>query len=186
MQVKRLTVGNLFILLQRFDIPVENWGTGEAKDLVNYLKEIGEGESYLRIDHTGISRVVEIVKMHFKSPQPEKKVILKEIRQTLPDGRKRERNQEPAGKIKLGETPDEALKREIREELKLEPADYTHKALPTRIESRPSKSYPGISCLYIIHPFEIVPNLGTQVLRPWFETTQEDGTILYFEWVPEE
>ncbi len=183
MNTNVLTTGKLIRILQIFGVPVENWGTGEAKRVRDLYKEINEGESHLRIDHTGITRVVEIVKMHFRSPQPGEEVILKEVFQILPDGRRKNRNQEPGGKIKSGETPDEALKREIWEEVRLEPEDFNHTVLPTRRELRPSKSYPGITCAYIIHPFKIVPNIGTHVLRPQFETTEDDGTILHFEWV---
>lgn len=168
-----------------FGVPVENWGKGESKNVSHFYKEIDAGESYLRINHEGLARVVEIVKMHFKSPIPEEKVILMEVFQILPDGRRKNRNQEPGGKIQTSEIPTNALKREILEELGLQPEDYKYMALPVKIEFRSSKSYPGIICQYIIHPFEITPNIGTHILQREFEIIEENGTILHFEWVPE-
>lgn len=185
MNTNVLTTGKLISLLQMFGVPVENWGKGESKDVSHFYKEIDAGESYLRIDQKGLARVVEIVKMYFKSPQPGEKVVLKEIFQILPNGRKKIRNQEPGGKIQTGEKSTSALEREIFEKLDLLPAYYKYKSLPVEVEFRPSKSYPGIICQYVIHRFEIVPNIGTHILQREFEIVEKNGTVLHFEWVPE-
>ena len=168
-----------------FGVPVEDWGKGESKDVSHFHKEIDAGESYIRIDNKGLARVVEIVEMYFKSPQPWEKVVLKEVFQILPDGRRREKNMVPGGKIKTGETSSEALTREILEELNLEPEEYKYVSLPVKVEFRSSKSYPGMVCQYIIHPFEIVPNIGTHILNREFEIVEKNGTVLHFEWFPE-
>lgn len=182
MNTNVFTISKLASILEMFGVPVETWGKGEAKDIGDFYKEIVAGESYLHINNQGIARVVEIVEMHFKSPQPWKKVILKEVFQILPDGRKRERNLEPAGKVKAGETPTEALIREVFEEVKLKSDHFGYRLLSPRVEVRQSKSYPGITCKYIIYPFEIVPDIGTHVLQREFEITEENGTVLHFEW----
>ena len=113
----------LWILLETFGVPVESWGTGKAKNISDLLKELGEGECYLRIGKDGVQRVTEIVKMHITDPCSPGRGRLFVVSQTLPDGRVRTRNEMPAGKIKREENPDQAFVREMEEELRLSPSD---------------------------------------------------------------
>lgn len=173
-------------LLSDFGVPTSLWGLGEAKKTQDLVKEISEGESYLRIDADGVFRIVEIVKMFLYPPphHPARDCLLMEVGQYFPDGRYRERNQHPAGKVKRGESPKDAFLREAKEELKLD-AFFEILALPVLSESRPSKSYPGLPCLYIVHGFR-AGVFGMENLCHHEESTitEEDGTKHIFKWEP--
>ena len=99
-----LTVDDLAAILGKFNISTESWGTGKAKGIGDLAEEINNGESSLRINDDGIMRVTRIVKMRIIDPNNLARGILKEVFQILPDGRRRDRNQMPSGRIKAGES----------------------------------------------------------------------------------
>lgn len=180
-----LTEAKLAGILAIFCVPTENWGTGKAKRVGDLLAEINTGESCLRLDRGGIMRVTEIVKIHFLDPSNFNRGTLKELFHVFPDGRKRERNQELSGKIKTGETPNEALLREVWEEFGLRENDLKSRQLSSKTEFEESRSYPGLPCCYIIHLFEVTLHTGSILLPDEFETRESDGTVLHFKWVAE-
>ena len=170
-------------LLKDYGVDTVLWGTGEAKTTKDFLEEIVQGESYLRIDGDGILRVVEIVKMLIYHPDHPEWHCLLEVSQMLPDGRLRQRMQNPSGKLKRGESPEACLKRELLEELKVQEGTYEYSLIGMHEESRPSKSYPGLECRYKIHTFTIRPHVSSLILQePVFTIAEDDDTLHTFGW----
>lgn len=172
-------------LLNQFWIPIQHWGIGEAKTLDDLLDEISIGESHLIINDNGISRVVGIVKMFISNAVNPSNGLLIEWGQYLPDGRYRQRMQSPGGKIKKGESPKQALLREVKEELNIgEEEIYKLSALPVKSETRSSRSYPGLICIYTVYGFKITIVGGSEVCRrEEFTKTESNGARLIFKWV---
>lgn len=170
-------------ILSGFGINTVSWGKGRAKTAAHLLNEIQEGECYLKISDSGISRMVEVIPMFIHDPSRPERGCLLEWSQTLPDGRIRQRKQTPCGKIKKGETPREALIREIKEELNLDQDGFLFSAMPTKLWTKQSGSYPGLPCLYIMHGFDVVLNQNSPALQDSFTVkTGEDGSSHLFRW----
>jgi 8-oxo-dGTP pyrophosphatase MutT (NUDIX family) len=169
-------------LLNKFGVNTGLWGIGEALDVAHLFEEILQGESYLKIDKDGISRVTEIVKMFFCDPNHPERGYLLELGQKLPDERIRERRQHPSGKIKNGESPEEAVIREIKEELQIGRDGYHLTRMPSGFECRPSKAYPELTCYYNIHKFWVTLSPDSPALKETFSTTEENGSTLFFGW----
>lgn len=179
------TIDEVFlrILLQKSDIPLDSWGIQKAKSVSNLLEELQRGECYLRIDANGVTRTTEIVKMHITDPSRPERGKLFVASQTLSDGRVRERNEMPAGKIKGKESPDEGFRREMEEELQLPPEDWTSQSSQTTRELRPSPSYPGLPCVYLVHHFNVVVvNPNSPALQDEFTLKDGDGGSQVFRW----
>ncbi|MBX4200958.1 NUDIX domain-containing protein [Candidatus Parcubacteria bacterium] len=179
-----LSLSQLELVLEAFGSPVAQWGKGEARSVQSLLDEILEGESHLQIDGFGLSRVVSIVKMFITSDHFPHKILL-EWGQVLPDGRSRERRQNPSGKIGRGERPEKAAQREAEEELGIVAADlFQVVALHMVEESRPSKSHPSLACRYRIYPFELHLGDDAKVCQEeTFERVEVNGTRHIFKWV---
>lgn len=180
------TIDEVFIriLLQKFEVPVDSWGTGKAKNVTDLLRELFEEECYLRVDNDGVARILEIIKMHITDPSRPERGKLFVASQTLSDGRVRERNEMPAGKIKGKESPDKGFRREMKEEIPfLSRADWIGGFSNTTREPRPSPSYPGLQCVYLVHHFNIVlVNPNSPALQDEFTLVDGDGGSQVFRW----
>ncbi len=170
-------------LLKKFGVPVDTWGFGKAQTVTTLLKEINEGETSLVIDNIGITRSIQIVKMHIGDLEHRGHGRLVEWKQIFPDGRERERNQEPSEKIKVGETPEAALARGIMEELEQGPENWVldHALSPVR-EANESPSYPGLLTVYVIHHFYVW--LTDSSLQNEFRVKDPEGYTSIFRWDP--
>src|SRR3989344_5023000 len=138
-----ISQNKLNCFLSSFGVPhYELWGRGETKTILDLFREIQQEECYLRCDENGLWRVTEIVKMLITDALFHGCRYLLEWAQYLPDGRYRERKQNPSGKMRRGESAQEAVLREAYEELGIKSHDC-HKlsALPVKWENRLSKSY---------------------------------------------
>jgi hypothetical protein len=177
-----LNLCNLKNLLFEFSIDTQSWGKEQAKSVEDLFEEIAQGESQLRIDVRGISRVVEIVRMFVCDPNSPERGYLLEMSQCLPGGQIRERKRCPAGKLRQGESPEEAVVRELKEELKIERDGCQLSLICSKLENAPSPSYPGLPCYYAVHEFRVVLKPDSYALKESFTTTEEDGTFHIFGW----
>jgi len=182
--LKKIDEAFLRTILKMFDVPLETWGTGKAQNVSDLLRELQQGECYLCVDNDGVTRVLEIVKMHISDPQFLERGNLLEWSQTFPDNRVRERKQMPSEKLKSGETSEAALARGLKEELELESIDWVAEPSKTVKELRASLSYPNLPSVYIIHHFNVALNTDSPALRDEFTIVSKDPNegILYFRW----
>lgn len=175
-------------LLEAGAVMTQGWGQGEAKTVGDLFQEIKDDESVLRIEATlggvRLVRVLRVVKMAII--QTRTRQILQEVKQILPDGRIRERNQIPGGKISFNETSMDAFYREMEEELTLEPGEYTWTP-PLRpvFEERVSPSYPGLITVYETYLFSVNLNLNVEYgrFRDGFRHKESSGVEAVFAWV---
>jgi hypothetical protein len=133
----------------------KKWGTGGAKTYRDLTDEINKGECYLRIDDHGLTRVTRVVRMEITDQELGR---LLEVRQVFPDGRTRERNKVPSGKLNSTEDPETGMLREMKEELRLvgtDPDVFSWSEPEMRREANESPSYPGLRSEYELHTFQI-------------------------------
>ena len=166
-------------MLKLFGVDISGWGSGATRNIEDYFNELRVGESLLCVDASGVYRKLRIVKMIIEDP---KKGILFEDYQVLPDGRRKDRKQAPAGKIGANEKPEEALKRELFEELGITDGNFDYFFDGVSVEERASKSYPNLRCVYEVHLARI-KLLGNVVISDGHEIIdKEDGKKLIFCW----
>jgi len=175
-------------LLEAGAVMTQGWGQGEAKTVGDLFQEIKDDESVLRIEATlggvRLVRVLRVVKMSITQTRTLK--TLTEVKQILPDGRIRERNQVPSGKISFSETPVDALYREMEEELTLEPGEYiwTPPVSPV-FEERFGRSYPNLLTVYELYTYSVSLNLNVEYgrFRDGFRHKERSGVEAVFAWV---
>lgn len=177
-----ISVNSFADFLRLFGVDVNSWGVGEAKSVKDFLKELGAGESFLRIDKNGIARVLRVVKMIIEDNSG--KALIEDY-QILPDGRKKHRNQNPGGKIGINETPLQALHREIEEELGdvIKSGDYEVEILEVFNEERPSKAYPTLRSIYEVNKVGVILRKGVNIPDGYHSRDKEDGKVLVFRWI---
>lgn len=170
-------------MLSQSGVDLSQWGKGEACTVEQFLDELGAEESVLRFYADGsIARVLRVVKLIITDPE---KGTLLEDYQILPDGRRKDRQHTPGGKIGNHETPREAVVREMDEELNLKSFDYLFKMERPHIEEKPSRSHPTLRSIYEMHPAYITTYLHDDAkIEDGYNTIdKEDGkTRLFFRW----
>lgn len=181
---KMFTASNINDVLTSFGVDLNLWGKEKAKTVRDLTQEIMDGECYLQIDDEGLARMVNIVKMYISDlNRPGWHLV--EQSQILPDDQIRIRNQDPSGKIRQGESPEMALLREMKEGLSLNEGEFTFSALSPKKEQRPSDSYPGLKCVYVVYGFQVILKPGVHALRDSFLIYIPKEKITHrFEWMP--
>lgn len=171
-------------LLEDCGIDITSWGVGKAKTVNDLFGEIVEGESHLRIDDDGLHRIIEVAKLHISQALYAERGCLVEVSESLPDGRVISRNEYPSETLKKGETSQQAVMRGIWEELQVgKDGIYSVEMTPPVVESRPSKSYPGFSCKYVLHHAKIeLYNSVSICHQVTFTVKEDDGTEHVFRW----
>ncbi len=182
--MNHFTTHFLEMLMSVFLVDTEAWGKGEAKTINDLFGEVLGGESYLRIDGTTLTRVVEVAKIKISQALYRNRGYLIEVSRSLPDGRISQRNGYPAEKLKRHETPAQAVVRGIHEELQLSENNIHHMAMmPAVKEIKSSKSYPNLQCIYILHESDVVLLNSVSIChKSMFETKEDDGTMHQWKW----
>lgn len=166
------------------DIPVDRWGTGQAKRVEDLWSELGTGESVLT--DLPPQRWVAFVSVIVRRGD----TILTEVAQLLATGETRTRRLPPGEKMYPGEDAETTAYRCVWEELGV--PHESCRILPgcRRTEASrvgESPSYPGLVTRYRRNEVEmVIPDLpGTA-----FSTTESDRsqdatvTIHYWDWCP--
>lgn len=173
---------DLAALLVSSGVDISLWGMGEAKSLQDLYEELSSGETELsRLENGKLYRRVRVCGLEVFYVEGDNLLRLKEKYQMFKDGRRRERNLpcSLAEKVVAGESFLEAAGRGLKEELGLiiDPNRLSYQGV--NIESRESKSYPGLNTRYVFAVFELF--LNPNDYKP--EYVEDDGKkITYFGW----
>jgi len=172
----------LLVFLQDHNVPLHEWGTGEAKTFDHLLLEISLGESELTEKDGKVLRSAEGSMLNVYYYDGQATWVLIEEKQVFTDGRSRTRNLDPAigEKMRPGETPEDGAYRALSEELGItEKLPLIPK--PLRMKGPvPSQSYPGLWSVYSMHIFDVF--LPEHLYKPeGYEENQSDKTS-YFVW----
>lgn len=177
LQAKTLEVKKL---LQKYGVPVEQFGTGKAKTLEHLAQEILEGETVL-VDKDGeIVRRVELVHIDVRFTQNGVELQLVEDKQVFTDGRERRRGLTGISeKMKPGENPSISAKRALVEEIGVD-SRTDIQSMGTEEETKTSPSYPGLSTEYLRH--EMMTTISEEDFRKDGYTEVQPDKTTYFVW----
>lgn len=132
-------------------VDTSRWGDAQTKSVHDLWAEIVAGES--RIRTRPLQRVVPgVVVVWIRNGER----ILIEARQVFANGMTRHRHMPPSEKMQPGESPADAARRCLHEELGIgcQDIEIVVSAHPLRQEVRPSPSYPGLATAYTFHTVE--------------------------------
>lgn len=167
-------------LLQDHNVPISEWGTGEAKTLRDLVTEILTGESNLMIIGSEVFRQVEIVHVDVRYATDYVEKVLYEAKQVFADGRTRERHLSGVSeKMIPGEDPTSAAKRALSEELGIN-TNLNIESLSSTEETKPSQSYPGLNTQYKKHEARVF--LPESAYNPRGYTEVQPDKITHFAW----
>ena len=167
-------------LLTKSSINTKSWGRGKAKSLDRLLHEIIVGETTLSIGPD--KKLIRDVKVS-NVTVTYRDLKLAEERQVFEDGRVRVRSLSAsiAEKVYPDESPKEATKRCLKEELDLEPTSELKK-VNTKVNTVVSPSYPGLRSRYTVHSYELT--LDPEYFHPEGSVKKnvQDGITAFFKW----
>lgn len=166
-------------ILNKYKIPINEWGTGGSKSIKSLFREIVGGETNLVVKNDMLLREVEALSIVVTY----KDLILKESYQRFIDGRIRRRKMIASVAEKLDKNDKDrhlAVIRGIKEELGI--TLNKSQIIEGKIDSnsRISTSYPGILTNTILYRFN-VELLDDQFNIDGYIEVQEDKST-YFIW----
>lgn len=177
-------IEQLTAFLQQHSIDTKLWGEGATKTVELLMEELDKGEAQLTVTEEGnLLRVLNSLCVNILHRTSDGKIfILEEERQEFQNGQSRKRvylNGSVAGKIEGGETPEEAARRELLEELKI-PFDGPLELEATTVSLRESQSYPGLTTQYNLSIFGM--EMPAENFMPEGYIEVQDRVTTFFEW----
>jgi hypothetical protein len=168
--------------LNKFSIPIDNWGTGKSKTIEHLFDELKNEECFLtEIDGT-LVRSIEFVGVKIYHNENNERWVLKEDRQEFNDGRIRRRNMPSSvsEKMKFGEDILKSAIRGIKEELGVDISTSQLSKRKDLFYDGGSVSYPGLKTKYKGHQF--ICELQSHQFDPsgYVEVQRDKKT--YFVW----
>jgi hypothetical protein len=177
------TVEELTNKLKEYSIPVEEWGTGEAKNVEHLLDEI-RGEECDVEDRGGyLIRSIEFVGVRIYHKDKDNVTwVLKEDKQEFKDGRTRRRNMPSSvsEKMKFGEDSLISAIRGIKEELGVGVEGHQLIKMRDLFYNGGSQSYPGLRTRYKGHQFTCFFNDDQFDENGYIEVQKDKST--FFKW----
>lgn len=177
------TVEELTNKLKEYSIPVEEWGTGEAKNIEHLLDEI-RGEECDVEDRGGyLIRSIEFVGVRIYHKDKDNVTwVLKEDKQEFKDGRTRRRNMPSSvsEKMKFGEDSLISAIRGIKEELGVGVEGHQLIKMRDLFYNGGSQSYPGLRTRYKGHQFTCFFNDDQFDENGYIEVQKDKST--FFKW----
>lgn len=178
------TVEELTNKLKEYSVPVEEWGTGEAKNVEHLLDEI-RGEECNVEDRGGyLIRSIEFVGVRIYHKDKDNVTwVLKEDKQEFKDGRVRRRNMPSSvsEKMKFGEDSLISAIRGIKEELGINVEGHQLIKMRDLFYNGGSQSYPGLRTRYKGHQFTCFFNDDQFDENGYIEVQKDKST--FFKWV---
>jgi len=172
----------LLDLLEKYDVPVDIYGTEGYKTVGHLYNEIKEGETELREESGKLMRYVSFVGARVIYRKDGEWQHLYEEKQVFKDGRVRRRDHMPysaAEKFKVGEDNKLVIVRGVKEELGI---DITNDQFTyyNKIVTENNDDYPGITSLHTGYEFLVVLNESQYDPEGYIER-QADKDV-HFKW----
>ena len=177
------TVEELTNKLKEYSIPVEEWGTGEAKNVEHLLDEIRGEECNVEDRGEYLIRSIEFVGVRIYHKDKDNVTwVLKEDKQEFKDGRVRRRNMPSSvsEKMKFGEDPLISAIRGIKEELGINVEGHQLIKMRDLFYNGGSQSYPGLRTRYKGHQFTCFFNDDQFDENGYIEVQKDKST--FFKW----
>lgn len=177
------TVEELTNKLKEYSIPVEEWGTGEAKNVEHLLDEIRGEECNLEDRGGYLIRSIEFVGVRIYHKDKDNVTwVLKEDKQEFKDGRVRRRNMPSSvsEKMKFGEDSLISAIRGIKEELGINVEGHQLIKMRDLFYNGGSQSYPGLRTRYKGHQFTCFFNDDQFDENGYIEIQKDKST--FFKW----
>jgi hypothetical protein len=177
------TVEELTNKLKEYSIPVEEWGTGEAKNVEHLLDEIRGEECNVEDRGEYLIRSIEFVGVRIYHKDKDNVTwVLKEDKQEFKDGRVRRRNMPSSvsEKMKFGEDSLISAIRGIKEELGINVEGHQLIKMRDLFYNGGSQSYPGLRTRYKGHQFTCFFN-DDQFDENGYIEVQKDKSA-FFKW----
>lgn len=180
--LKDISAQRLEAVLVQFGVPARKWSEiNDAQTIEDLHAMLEKEDAELRIGATGIRLTMVVVQMLIQDHQGLLGYLLEE-RQITPEGMQLELNRPPAGHIKVGEDPETALCRELKEELGLNQDDYT--IVPGMVRSRLSASskFPGLQKETEFRQFWVRLKPNVKIENGFQRVDPTSGKTLTFRW----
>jgi len=170
--------------LMKYSIPIQYWGTGQAKTSANLLDELDNEECIIKDEGGYLVRYIEFVGIRILyKDKNDVTWLLKEDRQEFKDGRIRRRDMQSSvsEKMKSGENPLVSAVRGIEEELGVKIESSQLRKLRPMYYNGGSQSYPGLKTKYVGHQFTCYLTPEQFVENGYVEVQKDKST--FFKWV---
>jgi hypothetical protein len=183
---EKMSIEQLVSLLEMYQMPMEEWGSGRAKTVEDLLSEINSGETELIEEEGRLIRATEALAINVFSIADGKIWKLREDKQIFTDGRIRERRDETMDtsmgeKISIEELHLKALQRALQEELGVdENFEFDSREGETLIKERTSSSFPGLTSKLKLHYYDVLLPVEFYKKEGYVETQKNKCT--YFTW----
>ena len=169
-------------------IPWRQWGVGSAKQLPDILREIGAGETVLKVVDGNLTRCIDIVAVFIFNKNGE---WLVEKPQVMSDGRIRNRRfPYISEKLRLGEDPIDSAIRAVKEESEGNILPTKERLIVgdkiTLDQNDPyntgSSSYPGLFSLKTLFTFAVI--IEDSEYKKKYTEVDVSGTVTEHVWKP--
>ena len=178
---KKMSDNQVLELLNKYNIPYQNWGKGTSKPLSKFFQEIKSGEATLTEHNNQLIRVVSLAVINVFYKRNQKTFKLFESHQIYKNGRVVKRNLPDSiyEKLKPKETPLEGARRALKEELLItDNMDLIEKGSKKNLQM--GMSFPGLLNNDTQYLYDVI--LSDELFKPEGYTEIQPDKSSYFIW----
>lgn len=183
--VEQINIDKLPSYLVSFGIPIQSWGSGDAKTILHLQNELQENDCELIVVNGKLIRRVSFVNISVTAEFDGSLHNLVEKKQVFDEGTKNERVRmrtriegSVKEKIHISEDPTEAATRAIGEELGID--NTFPKLISSKDIEEESPSYPGLPTQYHAYYYQVTLE-GKQININGYKELR-NGITSYFVW----